>query len=321
MSLNPVPEWAEKFSYFHHSNPKSGSRSDKLFSKVILRPLIDSLYKENTEASREQARAYSWNRSQNPKMRAGQLVQLGADLILIGKNNDFKIDLGGPVDPLQALDVVQEQMQFWKPRTYAGADLTDSDISSIDRYKTDIPDTIKMAVEGLKEAMAQDNQYIGEDEYIGLLPKNEIPHFTKPDYGRRGDLKTKWVGYAPNTKAGFKAVSTPKNLLGMFDIKNVFQTAGWWHLNGRRPPFLVYATSTDCQVFTPNNSDELSDDFLADCVEQISQMHKRTETMLRRSETVEDLFELLDPPDFDHFSWKDEVPEIIELAKKTWSIE
>lgn len=314
MSLNPVPEWAEKFSYFHHSNPKSGSRSDKLFSKVILRPLIDSLYKENTEASREQARAYSWNRSQKPKMRAGQLVQLGADLIL-------GVDGAEPVDPSEAFDHVLKDAENWTPRTYGGVDLTDSDIASIDLYKTDIPDTIKMAVEGLKEAMSQDNQIIGEVDYIGLMPKNEIPHFTKPDYGRRGDLKTKWASYAPTTKSGFRSISTPKNLSGMFDINNVFQTAGWWHLNGHRPPFLVYATATDCQVFTPENSDELSDDFLADCVEQISQMHRRTETMLRRSETVEDLFELLDPPDFDHFTWRDEVPEIIDLAKKTWGIE
>lgn len=314
MSLNPVPEWAEKFSYWHHSNPKSASRSDKLFSKVILRPLIDSLYKENTEASREQAKAYSWNRSQNPKMRAGQLVQLGADLIL-------GVDGAEPVDPSEAFDHVLKDAENWTPRIYGGTDLTDSDIASIDRYKTDIPDTIKMAVEGLKECMSQDNQIIGEVDYIGLMPKNEIPHFTKPDYGRRGDLKTKWASYAPATKSGFRSISTPKNLSGMFDINNVFQTAGWWYLNGRRPPFLVYATATDCQVFTPENSDELSDDFLADCVEQISQMHKRTETMLRRSETVEDLFELLDPPDFDHFTWRDEVQEIKDLAKKTWSIE
>ena len=314
MSINPVPDWAEKFSYFHHSNPKSGSRSDKLFSKVILRPLIDKLYKENTEASREQAKAYQWNRSQNPKMRAGQLVQLGADLIL-------GVDGAEPVATSEAFERVLKDAENWKPRTYGGADLTDSDIASIDRYKTDIPDTIKMAVEGLKECMSQDNQYIGEVDYIGLMPKNEIPHFTKPDYGRRGDLKTKWASYAPATKSGFRSISTPKNLSGMFDINNVFQTAGWWYLNGRRPPFLVYATATDCQVFTPNNSDELSDDFLAECVEQISQMHRRTETMLRRSETVEDLFELLDPPDFDHFTWRDEVPEIIDLAKKTWSID
>ena len=314
MSLNPVPDWAEKFSYFHHSNPKSGSRSDKLFSKVILRPLIDSLYKQNTEASRAKAKSLHWNRSQNPKMRAGQLVQLGADLIL-------GIDGSDPVDPSEAFERVLKDAETWKPRTYGGVDLTDSDIASIDRYKTDIPDTIKMAVEGLKEAMAQDNQIIGEVDYIGLMPKNEIPHFTKPDYGRRGDLKTKWASYATNTKSGFRSISTPKNLSGMYDLNNVYQTAGWWHLNGHRPPFLVYATATDCQVFTPKNSDELSDDFLADCVEQISQMHKRTETMLRRSETVEDLFELLDPPDFDHFTWKDEVPEIIDLAKKTWSIE
>ena len=314
MSLNLVPEWAEKFSYWHHSNPKSGSRSDKLFSKVILRPLIDKLYKENTEASREQARAYSWNRSQNPKMRAGQLVQLGADLIL-------GVDGADPVDPSEAFDRVLKDAENWTPRTYGGADLTDSDIASIDRYKTDIPDTIKMAVEGLKEAMAQDNQIIGEVDYIGLMPKNEIPHFTKPDYGRRGDLKTKWASYAPATKSGFRSISTPKNLSGMFDINNVFQTAGWWYLNGRRPPFLVYATATDCQVFTPNNSDELSDDYLAKCVKEIGAMHQVTEHMLRKADDVESLFAGLDPPDFDYFTWRDEVPEIIELAKKTWDIE
>jgi len=314
MSLNPVPEWAEKFNYWHHSNPKSGSRSDKLFSKVILRPLIDKLYKENTEASREQARAYSWNRSQNPKMRAGQLVQLGADLIL-------GVDGAEPVDTSEAFERVLKDAETWKPRTYGGADLTDSDIASIDRYKTDIPDTIKMAVEGLKEAMSQDNQIIGEVDYIGLMPKNEIPHFTKPDYGRRGDLKTKWASYAPATKSGFRSISPPKNLSGMYDINNVFQTAGWWHLNGHRPPFLVYATSTDCQVFTPNNSDELSDDFLAKCVKKIGAMHQVTEHRLREANDVESLFAGLDPPDFDDFTWRDEVPEIIDLAKKTWSIE
>lgn len=314
MSLNIVPEWASRFNYFHHSNPKTGSRSDKFFSKVILRPFIDKLYKKNTEESFQQAQLYLSNRSQNPKMRAGQLVQLGADLIL-------GVDGAKPTDPSEAFEHVLKRAESWKPRTYGGADLTDSDIASIDRYKTDIPDTIKMAVEGLKEAMSQDNQYIGEVDYIGLMPKNEIPHFTKPDYGRRGDLKTKWASYAPATKSGFRSISTPKNLSGMYDINNVYQTAGWWHLNGHRPPFLVYATATDCQVFTQNNSDELSDDYLNECVEQISQMHRRTETMLRRSESVEDLFELLDPPDFDRFNWKDEVPEIIDLAKKTWSIE
>ena len=107
----------------------------------------------------------------------------------------------------------------------------------------------------------------------------------------------------------------------MFDINNVFQTAGWWHLNGHRPPFLVYATSTDCQVFTPENADELSDDYLAKCVKEIGAMHQVTEHMLRKADDVESLFAGLDPPDFDYFTWKDEVPEIISLAKKTWGIE
>jgi len=184
-----------------------------------------------------------------------------------------------------------------------------------------------MAVAGLKEAMSQDNQYIGEVDYIDLLPYNQIPHFTKPDYGRRGDLKTTWAKPTVRTnkngeiKHSWLAGRKVSNLRGDFDIKNVYQIAGWWYLNGRRPPFLVYARSTDCQVFTPDNCDELSDDFLAEKVTEISVFHQVTERTLQKATDVEDLFSTLYPIDFNHNFWKEEVPEIIELAKKTWSIE
>ena len=79
-------------------------------------------------------------------------------------------------------------------------------------------------------------------------------HDTRPDYANRGDLKTKWSRPSARSKSGWQAGSLPSSLTGMFDMKNVYQSCGFWALNGHRPPFLVYANATDYRVFTPENA-------------------------------------------------------------------
>ena len=67
------------------------------------------------------------------------------------------------------------------------------------------------------------------------------------------------------------------------------RSAGFWALNGHRPPFLVYANATDYRVFTPDNAPELRDDFLQDVVNDIILQHKTTENILRAASTQDEL--------------------------------
>ena len=319
-----IPGFAKRFFYKHHSNPYSQDLNKKLFDKVILRPQIENLwttYKneklriDEREYAKDLAIRLNLNRSQNPKMRAGQLVQMCCDLLL-------GIDGKEPITIAELADILHADDQFanWKPRTYQEA-LIESDIASITEYKDSIIDTAIQATEALKEVMYEDNFIIGEEHIVGYLPHNKIPHYTIPDYGRRGDLKTKWKTYSTSTKSNFRSVSLPKNLSGQFDMANVYQVSAWWHLNGHRPPFLVYANSSDAKIFTQENCDELKDEFLKECVSKISRKHKYTESLLRAAENIDHLFELVEPPDFKNFVWKDLQPEVINLAKQIWSLE
>ena len=69
--------------------------------------------------------------------------------------------------------------------------------------------------------------------------------------------------------------------------------AGFWALNGHRPPFLVYANATDYRVFTPENAPELRDDFLHDVMNDIILQCKTTENILRAASTKDELLGLV----------------------------
>ena len=96
-------------------------------------------------------------------------------------------------------------------------------------------------------------------------------------------------------KSGWQAGGLPSSLTGMFDMKNVYQSCGFWALNGHRPPFLVYANATDYQVFTPENAPELRDDFLHDVMNDIILQHKTTENILRAAGSKGELLGLVAP--------------------------
>ena len=319
-----IPSWAKRFFYEHHSNPFSQDLNKKLFDKIILRPQIKNLWltyhnvelpQEEREYAKDLAVSLNTNRSQNPKMRAGQLVQMCCDL-LIG------IDGDNPKSTDEVCDILNQDDQFtnWKPRDYQDA-LIESDTASIAEYKESIIDTAIQATQALKEVMREENYIIGEEHIKGYLPQNEIPHYTIPDYARRGDLKTKWKTYSTSSKSNFRSVSLPKNLTSQFDMANVYQVASWWFLNGHKPPFLVYANTTDAKIYTPENCDELKDEFLEDCVKKISSRHKTTENLLKTAKDIDHLFQLIPAPDFDNFMWKDIQPEIKSYAKEVWSLE
>lgn len=318
-----IPQWAVRHDYFHHSNPRSGDRAKKLFEKVHVRPAVKkakaTLYDlEAHETDLAQARLtidiFENNRG-SAAMAAGRAVQDGCDLCLIPeKETEQTLSLQ------EAQFIAKKNLAAYRPKNYDKS-VEEDDRERLDKYLEEIPDVVENAVIGLREAMARDNRFIGEIELLEALPGNVLPHNTKPDYARRGDLKTKWSSPQTNKKGErtWRKGSLPSSLSGMFDMNNVYQVAGFYALNGKQPPFLVYANATDYRVFDQTNTPELKPDFLDDIVQDIALQHKITENILRAAETKEELLGLVSP-DWNSIFWQ-ESPAYVREAKKLWGME
>ena len=330
-----TPDWASRHKYLHHSNPRSGDRSKKLFEKVHIRPSIEwarYVLKDETRADDHSLAGkilynFTVGRS-SAAMEAGRAVQDACDLHLLPDP-----EYGQTLSLSEATEVALKTLQEYKPKDYSQAAL-DDDRARKEKYLEEMPGVIEHAVLGLREAMRSDNRMIGEIDLIDKLPGNALPHFTKPDYGRRGDLKTKWSRptkrqadktkpFHPTKNQVWTDVKPPKTLGKdnpfSFDMNNVYQACGFWALNGRQPPFIVYASSTDYKVFTPNNAPELKDDFLEEVLQDIIKQHSVTENILRSCHNKYELFDFLDPPDFSKLHWK-EPPGYIAEARKMWGL-
>jgi len=318
-----IPQWAVRHDYFHHSNPRSGDRAKKLFEKVHVRPAVKkakaTLYDlEAHETDLANARLtvdiFENNRG-SAAMSAGRAVQDGCDLCLIPeKHTEQTLSLQ------EAQFIAKDNLAAYIPKNYDKSVEAD-DKERLEKYLEEIDDVVENAVIGLREAMSRDNRYIGEIELLEALPGNALPHNTLPDYGRRGDLKTKWSRPTTNKKGErtWAKGSLPSSLSGMFDMNNVYQVAGFYALNGKQPPFLVYANATDYRVFDETNTPELRPDFLDDVVRDISMQHKITENILRAAETKEELLGLVSP-DWNTIYWK-ESPAYIREARILWGME
>ena len=318
-----IPEWAVRHDYFHHSNPRSGDRAKKLFEKVHVRPALKKAFDtlKNIEAhetdlatARLTIDIYKNNRG-SAAMAAGRAVQDGCDLCLIPDG-----EFGQTLSLQEAQLIAKENLAAYRPKNYDKS-VEEDDRERLDKYLEEIPDVVENAVIGLREAMARDNRFIGEIELLEALPGNVLPHNTLPDYGRRGDLKTKWSRPTTNKKGErtWAKGSLPSSLSGMFDMNNVYQVAGFYALNGKQPPFLVYANATDYRVFDQTNTPELKPDYLDDVVQDIALQHKITENILRAAETKEELLGLVSP-DWNSIFWQ-ESPAYLREARLLWGME
>ena len=317
--LIDIPDWSSRHNYWHHSNPRSKDRAKTIYEKAHVRPLIDRAYKilkteslspgEKEEARKTLDRLKA-NRS-SANMEAGRAVQDATDLHLVPDEFETTLSLS------EATETAVRNLRHYTPKDY-NATVQENDSARQEKYLEELPAVIENAVLGLKEAMHTDNRIIGEIDLIDTLPGNAVPHFTKPDYGRRGDLKTKWSRMSSSAKSGWTAGSLPRSLTGMFDMNNVYQAAGFWALNGQQPPFLVYANKSDYRIFDQNNCPELRNDYLHDVVADIALYHKTTENILRTANNKDELLGLVNP-DWRSIYWS-EPPTYLEEAKKMWGI-
>ena len=308
-----VPTWATRHNVITHSNQRSKDRAKNLFEKTHVRPLIDKAYdtlNDKTASDKDKLLAkdtlYRLNeRRGTANMKSGFAVQTITDLRLVMDGE------GNTLDMAEATHAGVEQLQSYKP-------VDELDQAKKEKYLEELPLVAEHAVMGLQEAMASDNRILGEIELLDTFPGLALPYHTKPDYNRRGDLKTKWSKPSARSKSGWQKNSLPKTLTGMFDMNNVFQCAGFWQLNGHQPPFLVYANDSDYMVFTPENAPELRNDFLSDIIRDTTQYHKTTENMLRMATNKEELLSLVSP-DWTAIYWSEPETYLAE-ARKIWGI-
>lgn len=312
--LHNVPDWATRHGYWHHSNPRSKDRAKTLYEKVHVRPQIEKAFdtlrdKNATDADKLLAKGVLhrlYDRRSSANMEAGKATQTACDLYLVMDERGEVLNLA------DATHAGVEQLQSYKPKN-------DDDAARLDKYLEELPLVIEHATKGLQEAMASENRILGEKQLLGMMPGLAVPHDTRPDYANRGDLKTKWSRPSTRSKSGWQSASLPNTLTGMFDMNNVYQAAGFWALNGHRPPFLLYANATDYRLFTPENAPELRDDFLQDVVNDIILQHKTTENILRAASTKDELLGLVSP-DWQNICWS-ETDTYLEEAKKMWGVE
>lgn len=314
MAFTSTPSFASRFNYLWHSNPKSKLKCKALFDKVHVRPMVSDawdIYKDTSISQHLRDKAWTviekfeskLNGQDNAAMAGGRTVQEATDAILIDN-----------IDPREAIEQAIQSYNKFKARTWDDG----TDANKKIKYVDEIEAVTKNAVAGLQEAMQRDNQIVGEIEYIKNLAGCELPHNTRPDYNRRGDLKTKWSRISKTSKSGFAAASLPKTLTGPFEQAALYQVAGFWACNGGLPPFLIYANATDYRIFDQDNTPELQDDYLADIVQTITRSHKATEELLKVAKDKDHLFKLIEP-DFTNICWS-EPPVIIDEAKKLWGI-
>ena len=308
--LLDTPEWAARHHYFWHHNP-TRERAKAFFDKAHVRPQVKQAWEvvQNPDSTPGQ-KAKAWKTINRLKtgssaaMRGGIEAQTCCDAILLEG-----------ADPAEAIAKQLASYRDYKPREWDDG----SDAAKHERYIEELPAVIEHALAGLREAMARDSRILGEIELLDTLPGLALPHNTRPDYNRRGDLKTKWSKRVKTKKGwSFHSSGLPSSLTGIYDMKNVFQAAGFWALNGRQPPFLVYANASNYQIFTPENCDELKDDFLADVGEEIKGQHRCTENLLQAAETKEQLLGMV-APDFKNIIWN-EPPGYLAEAKRVWGL-
>lgn len=312
MDTLPTPDWAKRHSYYWHSNPRSKTRSKTLYDKCVIRPKLNQCWdiiKGDWSTHDDIEEAWTvvhrldgkYNRSASAPMECGKLAQFAADMVVLNG-----------IDLAEAQNWAIQELEMYEPRDWDNG----ADAEKHQHYMDELPDVIANAVEGLREASHGDDTFCGERELLGFIGENKVPYKTLPDYGYRGDLKTKWSRISKTTKSGWSQASLPKTLTGMWEQANVSQVAGFWALNGGRPAWLLYVNKSDYRLFNQHNCDELTPAYLKDVVAQTERQNKVTEKMLQVCDSTEELLELV-TPEWDELCWS-EPPGYLEEAYRIW---
>ena len=287
-----------------HSNPASKPLWKTFFDKCHVRPKVNTAWEviKNPDATETQ-KADAWevvrkldqnhNQSNSAVMQGGKSVQHGCD--------QHFLENCPSQESIQASkrDFITYESRKWD---------NGSDKLKTALVASEIEQVTEQAILGLTEVFRGENRVIGEKEYLENVKGLGLKYFTIPDYCHRIDLKTKWSAPA-ETKSGKKAASLPRKLSGMYDMRNVYQAAGFKMCTGR-DPVLVYANAKEFRIFDKHSCDELQPDFLDDVIEDIKKKLKAIEIKIHLAPNLMTLY-FLAPPDLKSLAFP-EPPGVIE---------
>jgi hypothetical protein len=131
------------------------------------------------------------------------------------------------------------------------------------------------------------------------------------------ELKTKHRSKRKSdTKAGFSWVKgyLPKTP----DINHLKQCAFYWH-STKKTPHLLYVNQDSYNVFTPDNCELLTPEYMEFLIQQdliVDKIRQNLVYLCRGS--VQDMAKLIPPPDFSSYMWKDVQMDLIKKAASLW---
>ena len=317
MAFINYPDYAEKHKYFHHSNP-SMPDGYTLWNKCWVRPQVNKAWqvvKKEIKGDLSYSRhIIAINKSENPNMTSGVVVQEYCDDILLNE-----------ITPGEAYRNAVAKIQGFEPLEWHDSEKENAIINhrtepkyALKTYKDEptyrkdadgefceLELVCKHALEGLKIAAQGINNLEGEVNLFKALPGNELQYNGRPDYHSRIELKTMWdqSAHTDSPKAN-SIVKSPR-------FGHLTQIAGYWALSGQLPT-IVYANRNTFKVFKP------SEDELRVALDFLMEACSRRERLLKVASSTKELLRLCDP-DWGHmFAWKDLHPEVLSEAKKIW---
>lgn len=129
------------------------------------------------------------------------------------------------------------------------------------------------------------------------------------------EIKTKAARQGAVKKDGTRSW-TKGSLPSKPEFYHLSQVAIYWKATGLTP-HIAYVAAHDAVLFSPDNCDELSQDYLEYCLEDMRGKAMRRQNLLKLSTDPKVLAGLVDP-DFNHpFYWDEET---ISEAKELWKI-
>lgn len=221
-------------------------------------------------------------------------------------------------DGLAEEDAIQAAQD--RLREHVAIDATDA--VKQERYIDDVVDMIIWGIAGCKTITDDwhDAELVPERKFEYTHPFLSIPIIGFIDLSsEKGiiEIKTKWNGLGPPKRDGTRGLRSAK-LPTEPERSHVRQVAVYNAATGL-PPSIVYATTTDYAVFTPDNCDLLRQESLDHHFNQILHNAIVWENLLSIS-TDPHVLKYWVQPNWDDFRWRFMPPEYLEQAKELFRI-
>lgn len=187
-----------------------------------------------------------------------------------------------------------------------------------------LPDTI---INGIKAGMdlGYDKKELESESYISI----EIPGIVLPIIGRTDvqtsdkdvdEWKTMWGSKSSrvlkdgSTSQSWSKPNPPKEP----NMGHVKQVATYYKATGILPK-IVYVTTKDYAIHDEKSTSLLKADHLEYCIQQFKAAALARQTIVEKSETVDDMFKFVSP-DFSYFKYTGFPDEIMIELKKKWGL-